>query len=312
MASVILVLTSAGTSLAQSPSEADLIRRLADIEQRKQQDQPKKGQLPIEIDGKADRPTQPKADVKPLTVPELKARISGHVLKKAGIKSVQPPPLPHPDGDGNIDFCPYAQEYLVVKKDKKQVYVLIAQHLTVVERLLHMHDIRYRRAGLGLAREVAAAAVDRVLDSRLASDITVAFILTNIAAGDKSEQEYLSQNALRNFATWVFAKSGDTDLLVETLRTMIADASNVNTADAERFRLAILLARLHRRTEAVAVLEQVTETTEQSGPQRLLQKLRREIALLSLHEPDPPVPQGDTPAHSTTEKGNTNGSGEDE
>lgn len=151
------------------------------------------------------------------------------------------------------------QQYMAVpKQDPKLLAAWIAEHLLVADRrYLASKKLEERRKGLGIVQEAAKCASDRIKDHKLAVEIVEVYVLPSLDAADERSWKYLGKQNVLEAVAGVYAEAQDAAKFGQTLKRLIDNAPNRNTADAARFRLAQLLDREGKYEEALKHLKEI-------------------------------------------------------
>lgn len=171
--------------------------------------------------------------------------------------------------------CP--RQYRAASEDRKAIYRLVAGHLKLADTLLARDDPKRRRIGLGIARQAASCAIQKLNDHKLAIAICDDMLLPHLDDADKEHWGELNKIMVICTAGYVYRTTGQTDKWVSACRLRLEQAYNRNSADVARIKLAEALAARGDYEEAIRHLEGIDEGGSLAGTRRLIPRYRQKL-----------------------------------
>lgn len=203
--------------------------------------------------------------------------VAGYLLDKTGDSTIAVAVIPATD----TNAWSLLGDYESVADDKTALYRLVGRHLLIAEHLLRDADLAQRRRGLAFALQATRAAARRIKDMPLAVAIADSFLLPHFeTAGDTNSSAWLSSRSVLEeiIATYILAK--DETRQTAGYRLMLERATDSNTADFVRFRLAQLSRKAGRDEEALKFLREITPGKGgMAGMRRLIPGIERKLQL---------------------------------
>lgn len=219
---------------------------------------------------------------KPNSIEEMKQAIRFYLQKKSGKVA---------SGDGVPDKSPWVwcgEQYLANKKNPKELYRLIGEHLLIADkRYLNSQDVETRRKGLGMAFQACQCSTHTLLDKWLSVQITEAYLEPHLEDADPRHWKYLGKQQILEGMASAYAEARDADKYMEILKRLIYNAHNRNTADGARMRLAQMLDRKGQYEEAIRCLQEIDEKAGVGGARRLIPDIEKKLKMKQKKEKSP-------------------------
>jgi hypothetical protein len=167
-------------------------------------------------------------------------------------------PLPAQAG-----YAKYFQQKQAEASTYKALYKLVGQELKLGESLLQSAD--EKQAGVALIMDASRCATSPTEDPWLAARICEGFIWPEV---EKNEKANASAEQLLSFCENVFRDAGETNNVIRNYRMLIAKAQG-SQVDITRFRLSRVLQDAGQYREALACLQQMSNTNKNGYKQRV-------------------------------------------
>jgi hypothetical protein len=201
-----------------------------------------------------------------------KAELRGYLQKQGGTRPEKPSvPVGKP---ANYWHC--LKQYEAVKGDKRRLYALIAEHLRLAEALLQQESVEVKRSAVGVLLAAGRCAADHVQDHRLAAEISELWLLPNLELAHPQRWKHPSRQMVIEEATLAFGRDKRYQRMADVAATWVEGAKTANLADSGRLQLARALDELGKTSEALQVLQEITD--ESLKPDRdLIPALKRKL-----------------------------------
>jgi len=162
-----------------------------------------------------------------------------------------------------VVYSKYFQQKQAEASTYKALYKVVGQELKLAESLLETTD--QKPAGLALVMESSRYANSPTENPWLAARICEGYLWPEVATRDKIDSP---TEQLLGFCENAFRDAGETNNLIRNYRMMIAKAQG-SQVDITRFRLSRLLEDTGQYREALACLQQMTNTNKNGYKKRV-------------------------------------------
>ena len=134
-----------------------------------------------------------------------------------------------------------------------------------------------KRRALGIAMTDAIWASFELEDDQLATTICWDYLLPNISYGSSDRVDYLSREEVASTIVSALQEVGEIDKAIDVYTFWIPQDTCANDADANRIRVASLLAGEQRYAEAIGFLSEVDQNGDCAAGRLLIPGLQKEL-----------------------------------